>query len=157
MLLTLTLPHRLLNLSSSSSSSPRLALLLLLFFFFPHSWGGRTGLFSQSWLLFWGKCMHVTRSSHLEKHDWLETCHMETDAFRVHKKLRRMVATGWLQPITTTHSRNDQIIVYLAFLGIVDRTSYRGQNYSTNMIIIVHLATLPSGSLQGKKIKPTWN
>lgn len=30
--------------------------------------------------------MHVTRSSHLEKHDWLETCHMETDAFRVHKK-----------------------------------------------------------------------
>ena len=73
MLLTSTLPRRLLNLSSSSSPWPALRLLLFFFFSLPHSWAGSSGLFSQSWPLFWGKRMHVTRSSHLEKHDWLET------------------------------------------------------------------------------------
>ena len=63
--------------------------------------------------------------AHIEKHDWLETCHMEMEML-----------------ITTTHSQNGQIIVYLAFFGIIDRTSYTGQNYRTNTIIIVHLATL---------------
>lgn len=83
--------------------------------------------------------MDVTRSSHLEKHDWLETCHMETDAFRVHKKSGKQ-----LRPADNsfTRSGNGQIIVYLGFFGIIDRTSYRGQNYRTNTIIIVHLATL---------------
>jgi len=46
------------------------------------------------------------------------------------------------QTITTTHSQNGQTSVYLAFFGIIDRTSYTGQNYHTNTIIIVHLATL---------------
>ncbi|MEQ2296625.1 hypothetical protein AMECASPLE_026600 [Ameca splendens] len=34
------------------------------------------------------------------------------------------------------------MIVHLAFFRHTDRTSYREQNYRTNTIIIIHLATL---------------
>ena len=86
--------------------------------------------------------MHVTRSSHRKERLVWNLSHGKGNAFRVHKKNRQTVATGWLQLITTTHSQNGQIIIYLAFLGIIDHTSYTGQNYRTNTIIIVNLATL---------------
>ena len=91
---------------------------------------------------FWGKRMHVTRSSHRKARLAWNLSHGNGNAFRVHKKIRQTVATGWSQPITTTRSQNGQIIIYSAFFGIIDRTSYTGQNYRTNTIIIVHLATL---------------
>ena len=57
--------------------------------------------------------------------------------------------TNWIpkqQPGNLVKSRTclwyGEIIVHLGILGIIDRTSYRGSNYRTNTIIIVHLATL---------------
>ena len=139
MLLTSTLPHRLLNLSSFTS--PRLALLLLLFFFlfsFPHSWGGHRGLFSQLWPLFWGKCISITRSSHLEKHDWLETYHMETDAFRVHKKTpkdscERLITTDYNHTFTEWSNYHIFGLFWDYWSYIVQRAklSYKYDNYHT--------------------------
>ena len=85
---------------------------------------------------------HVTRCSHRKARLAWNLSHGNRNAFRVHKKIQQTVATGRLQPITTTQSQNGQFIVYLAFFGIIDRISYTGQNYRTNTIIIVHLATL---------------
>ncbi len=34
------------------------------------------------------------------------------------------------------------MIFHSAFFSIIDGTSYRGQNYHTNTIVIVHVATL---------------
>lgn len=48
--------------------------------------------------------MDVAGSSHLGNHDWLKTCHMETDAFTVHNNFTIM--TLRLQPHI-----NGQIIV----------------------------------------------
>ncbi len=42
-------------------------------------------------------------------------------------------------------TENSEIIVHYGIFSIIDRTSYRGQNYRINTIIIVHLATLPCG------------
>ncbi len=39
-------------------------------------------------------------------------------------------------------TENSEIIVHYGIFSIIDRTSYRGQNYRINTIIIVHLATL---------------
>ena len=127
MLLTLTLPHRLLNLSSSSS--PRLALLLFLFF---------SSLMGRAWALFWGKRMHVTRSSHLEMHDWLQTCHMETDAFRVHKKTPtdicdRLITTDYNHTITEWSNYRIFVLFWDYWSYIVQRAklSYKYDNYRT--------------------------
>ncbi len=45
-------------------------------------------------------------------------------------------------------TENSEIIVHYGIFSIIDRTSYRGQNYRINTIIIVHLATLSLRQLQ---------
>lgn len=81
------------------------------------SWGGRSGLFSQSCSFFWGKRMDVIRSSHLEK---------------TRKSGRQ------LQQADYNHTIMEWSKYHIwSFLGIIDRTS------RTNTIIIVHLASAP--------------
>jgi len=54
----------------------------------------------------------------------------------------RLITTDYNHTFTEW-SKYIYIYIYLAFFGIIDRTSYTGQNYRANTIIIVHLATLP--------------
>ena len=88
------------------------------------------------------------------KPDWKDA----TDVFSASKYRSRVRFTDFLtyfekpnwipkqQPGNLVNSHTFQwhgeIIVHLGIFGIIDRTSYRGSNYRTNTIIIVHLATL---------------
>ncbi len=55
---------------------------------------------------------------------------------------------------TKLTQRNGKVIVHSAPFGIIDCTSYIGQNYHTNTIVIVHLATL-AGDVD-EKAKGDW-
>ncbi len=52
-------------------------------------------------------------------------------------------------------TENSEIIVHYGIFSIIDRTSYRGQNYRINTIIIVHLATLVGINFNGALLPPT--
>lgn len=58
-----------------------------LWFTFPHPPSSPWSLiFLASSSLSFFNVLAPTHSLHLEKHNWLEICHMETDAFRVHER-----------------------------------------------------------------------
>jgi len=75
---------------------------------------------------FWGKHMHVPRTSQRKEARlaW-NLSHGNRTAFRVHKKIRQTVATGWLQPHIHRMVKLSYISPFLGLL-IVHRT--QGKN-----------------------------
>ena len=88
--------------------------------------------------------------AHIEKHDWLETCHMETEMpSGFTKKSDRQLRQA-------DYNRLQPHIHRMVKLSYIYYSSYIWQNYRTNRIIIVQLATMHTPEAWEFKYQRLW-